>query len=325
MIDLGTPDYLPFELDPANGRVTLLRLNEAEYRAASFLDQRMLRPDSTLVETDWAALSLPADARRDVQYIFHIGNVGSTLISRLLGECEGFLALREPMLLRNFADAEPPWRAPRFDALSAVLSRTFRPEQRALIKATSFTSELAPELVRPGSKALLLYTTADRYLENILAGEASRQELHHLGASRAERLCRRLGDRPQALSTGESAALSWACEMTALLAAAQALPEGSTRWLDFDSFLQDPATMLANLAAFFGQEVDRGQARRLAESPIMTRYSKAPEHAYSPSLRAEVLAQSRRENAKTIAEGKAWLADAASRHPAIAQCLDLAE
>src|SRR5688572_4065546 len=129
MIDLGTPGYLPFELDPASGQVTLLRLSEADYKAASFLDQRVLRPDSALIEAQWAELAFPADARRDVHYIFHIGSVGSPLVSRLLGELEGVLALREPLLLRTFA-ASPPGAAD-FDRLTALLSRTFRPEQRA--------------------------------------------------------------------------------------------------------------------------------------------------------------------------------------------------
>src|SRR5688572_20394838 len=107
MIDLETPEYLPFELDPASGRVALLRMSEADYRAASFLDQRMLRPESVLIETEWDKLAMPPEARRDARYIFHIGNVGSTLISRLLGELPDVFALREPLLLRSFAESPP--------------------------------------------------------------------------------------------------------------------------------------------------------------------------------------------------------------------------
>ena len=194
MIDPGTPDYLPFELDPASGRVSLLRLTEAEYRAASFLDQRVLRPDSALIETEWGTLALPDGARRDVQYIFHIGNVGSTLISRLLGELDGVFALREPLLLRSFA-ASPPGPED-FDRLTALLSRTYRPEQRANVKATSFTSELADRLVPPGSKALFLYARPDRYLENILGpGRAGRE-----GAQQ-----QRLAQREDAVQLAEQA------------------------------------------------------------------------------------------------------------------------
>ena len=69
-----------------------------------------------------------------------------------------------------------------------MLSRTWRAEQRANVKATSFTSEIADRLVPPGAKALFLFATPDRYLENILAGENSWQTLQALSAIRLARL-----------------------------------------------------------------------------------------------------------------------------------------
>src|SRR6185503_20065745 len=137
---LDTPEWLPFQLDPATGRVDWLRMTEADYRAASFLDQRMLGPDAEFRQSEWPVM--PGDARRDADYIFHIGNVGSTLISRLLSELPTVLALREPLLLRTAAEGQ-------FDTLAALFSRTFRPAQRAMVKATSFTSEIADRMVRP--------------------------------------------------------------------------------------------------------------------------------------------------------------------------------
>jgi len=184
MIDLASPAWLPFSLDPVTDQLAFLRMTDADYRAASFLDQRTLRPDSEILPAPWPAL--PADARRDAQYIFHIGNVGSTLISRLLGELDGVLALREPLLLRTFAESLPG--PEHFDTLTALPARTFRPGQRANIKATSFTSEIADRLVPPGSRALFLYATPDHYLENILAGENSWQTLQALSPVRLARL-----------------------------------------------------------------------------------------------------------------------------------------
>ncbi len=272
MIDLATPDFLPFELDPASGRVTMLRMTAVDYRAASFLDQRLLRPDSTLVETDWAALSLPADARRDAQYIFHIGNVGSTLISRLLGELDSVFALREPLLLRTFA-ASPP-AAEEFDRLTALLSRTYRPDQRANVKATSFTSEIADRLVPPGSRALFLFARPDRYLENILAGENSWQTLEALSPVRLARLqdrCPGLEADLAAMHDGLRAALGWVCETSSLDAAAGRMPAGSVLWLDFDTFLAEPAAHLAAIAAHLGHEADEATIRTIVEGPLMGR------------------------------------------------------
>jgi hypothetical protein len=322
MIDLATPEFLPFELDRASGRAALLRLDEADYRAASFLDQRMLRPESTLVETDWAALDLPADARRDVQYIFHIGNVGSTLISRLLGELPEVFALREPLLLRTFA-ADPPGAAD-FDRLTALLSRTFRPAQRANVKATSFTSEIADRLVPPGSKALFLYARPDRYLENILAGENSWQTLQALSPVRLARLqgrCPGLEADLAAMHDGLKTALGWACEMSALEEAAARLPAGTVRWLDFDTFLGDPAGHLAAIARHFGHEAEDATLRAIAEGPLMGRYSKALDYEYSPDLRRRILADARHRHASAIRDGLNWIAGLAGRYPAVANAI----
>jgi hypothetical protein len=317
-----TPEWFPFELDPATDRVALLRLSEADYKAASFLDQRVLRPDSEIRQTDWAALAMPAAARRDADYIFHIGNVGSTLISRLLGELDAVFALREPLLLRTFAQAPPSDE--RFDTLAALLSRTFRPDQRANIKATSFTSEIADRLIRPGSRALFLYATPDHYLENILAGENSWQTLQALSPTRLARLqnrCPGLTADPGRMHDGLKAALGWACEMTSLERAADRLPSGTVLWMDFDLFLTDPARHLSAIAAHFGYRADPAQIQAICEGPLMGRYSKALDHEYSPALRRQILADARQRHAPAIRDALNWLDGLQSRYPAAARAI----
>jgi hypothetical protein len=314
---IETPAWLPFQYDPAADRVDWLRMSEADYRAASFLDQRMLRPDSELRQSPWPAM--PAEARRDADYIFHIGNVGSTLISRLLGELPTVFALREPLLLRSATEGQ-------FDALAALFSRTFRPEQRAMVKATSFTSEIAGRLVQPGSHALFLYATPAHYLENILAGENSWQTLQALSPIRLARLqgrCPGLEANLGAMHDGLKAALGWACEMTSLEAAAARLPAGTVMWLDFDLFLADPARHLAAIAAHFGRPAAAAEA--ICAGPLMGRYSKALDYEYSPQLRRDILADARRRHAGAIRDALNWLGDLESRYPAAAQAIRRAE
>jgi hypothetical protein len=40
---------------------------------------------------------------------------------------------------------------------------------------------------------------------------------------------------------------------------------------------------------------------------VLSRYSKAPEFAYTPEVRAEVLQESRRHNREEITKGMRWL------------------
>jgi hypothetical protein len=73
------------------------------------------------------------------------------LISRLLVEHAGIFALREPALLRAIAarvtPSTPAARTPGLDVALALLGRTWRREQRAVVKVTSFVSELAERML----------------------------------------------------------------------------------------------------------------------------------------------------------------------------------
>ncbi|MEA3034482.1 MAG: hypothetical protein QOH04_237 [Sphingomonadales bacterium] len=331
---VASPRWFPQRYDAASDSVLLVERSEADFRAAAFLDERSLVPDapSYVVPWDTVAGAVPPDARRDIQYLFHIGHVGSTLISRLLGELPQVLALREPQILRDFTAClaegfwEPASIPARLDVLTSLLSRTFRPEQRTMAKATSFVSEIAADLIPAGSRALLLYASPEHYVGNILGGPNSRQEMAATAAGRLERLHRRTGESRWSLaglSEGETIAMAWACEMSSLVQAGQRLGEERVMWLDFDAFLAEPAAGLGRLAHFFGLDV--AAAESLAGHPLMGRYSKAPEYEYDSALREEVLAEARREHGGAIADGLRWLERAAGESEAVARCLDAAE
>lgn len=317
------PAHFPNSLDLATDRLLLIETTEAELAAASFLDQRLIGAQT---RGSWVAMRdivATADraARDDAQYIFHIGHVGSTLVSRLLGLVPDILSLREPLVLRGLAEllgkrdqVDMPWPPESIDARVAILrrllARTFRPEQRAIIKATSFTSEIAPMLLAPEARALFLYTSPESYMQTILGGEASRQELAMLTGPRLLRLARRLDPMPYrawSLDEGERVALAWTTEMLSLAAAADRMTSGSVMWLDFDAFLVNPAAALTRIAAHFGLALSPADAARIADDPITQRYSKAPEHAYTADLRRQVKAQAAQEHRDALARGMAWL------------------
>src|SRR5204862_3248444 len=118
-----------------------------------------------------------------------------------------------------------------------LMSRTFAAGEIACVKATSFASEIAPELVPPAERALFMYATPRNYIASILAGENSLQELRMLAGSRAQRANAR-GVYIPAQSDADHAAGAWACEMTALEAAAEAMIDRQIAWADFDKMLR---------------------------------------------------------------------------------------
>ena len=54
-------------------------------------------------------------------------------------------------------------------------------------------------------------------------------------------------------------------------------------------------------------------------SPVLTRYSKAPEYAYTPEVRAQILREARRDHRDEIRKGLAWLERLARANAAVAE------
>lgn len=320
--------WLAQAIDPANRLIRLVRMDQAAYRAASFLDDRMMRPDtvSCICSLDQAIGDAAAVARDDARWIFHIGHVGSTLIARLLGELEGVLSIREPRSLRDLAVASAENRMEWGPGLGRLMSRTFHPAQVALVKATSFVSEFAPLLTSPGSSALFLFATPANYITSILAGENSVKELRVLHSIRDQRL-RGRGIELAGFDRTDAgrAALAWACEMTSLESAASAMADRRVFWADFDAMLADMAGSICRCASEFGFVVPSGRIEEIVAGPLMSRYSKALEYDYSPSLRAELLADAAGRHGPDINAAVAALADAAESTPLLARALGRAE
>ena len=316
--------WLVQALDPASGLVRLIEMNRESYRAASFLDDRMLQQPVRQEVARWsdAAAAVGTAARSDARWIFHIGHVGSTLVARLLGELPGVLSVREPRILRDVAVLPADGRAAYVPTIPKLLSRTFDEGETALVKATSFVSEIAPELVPPDERALLMYAAPRFYIAGLLAGDNSRLELAQLAESRRQRLARRSvpldgADR----SDAHLAAAAWACEMTGMEAAADAMPDRRLFWADFDRMLEDMDSSLAEAAHFFGFPADPDQVKALAGGPLMRRYSKALEFDYSPALRRELLDEAMREHRGDIDSALAMLHRAAEKSPLLERAL----
>ena len=130
-------------------------------------------------------------------------------------------------------------------------------------------------------------------------------------------------NRVPALPTGSDAhlaAAAWACEMTALEAAAEAMTEPPL-WRDFDALLRDLERGLADIAAHLAIEAPAERLRAVATGPLTRRYSKALEYEYSAGLREELLAQAGRGHAADIADALAMLEKAARESPLLERAL----
>jgi hypothetical protein len=319
----GSPDLFPLVMDLAEDRAAVVRLSETLYSELSFLDERLLPSVELAGWAPWADLRRASERLTgECDFIFHIGHVGSTLLSRVLGASERVFSVREPAILRTLATSGADEKAAPFLRFCA---RVYRPGQKTLLKATSFVSEIAPLLMdcSAGARAILLSVPLRVYMATILAGPNSRLELKATAPARLARLGRRLGRTPwrlEASSEGELIALGWTSEICALAETAERL-EGRTLWLDFEDILDAPAAGLTAALTFLHGEARPEELAGMLRGRDFGRYSKAPEYAYDADLRRRLLARARADHAMEIRRGVAWLEAAAASHPLIARAV----
>jgi len=319
-----SPELYLLRLDFLTLRGCLVPMTEESYKCSSFLDVRMTRPTNEEIAIDHRQLArlsrrLP---RRPLQFIFHIGHCGSTLLTRMLDEVDGYFVLREPPLLRVLADAarqlgHPDCRMRPDDwmdirnLLLALLSRTWRAHETAVVKPQSHCNNIMKSLLDwvPQSRGILLYIDLESYLATMLRPKP-REDTREFVAVRVTDFHRELdanfASRSE-LSEAEQTALIWLIQMYEFR---QALsdPELGQRVmpLNFDDLLADPRSGLTKVCEFLGTPLSEAGSSAALAPRILHRYAKSPEVPLNAERRNEMLDEARHKYASEIAQGIAW-------------------
>jgi hypothetical protein len=196
----------------------------------------------------------------------------------------------------------------RLKTFLRLWSRGFETTRWVVLKATSMTGRIAPDLLAalPDAKAVYLNLPAEAYLTAILGSPSGGADLKLFEAIRYRQLSAMLGQQIEtATSVGELAAIAWMVER-GNQERAKAAAGRRVLLLDFETMLSDMETSLANVLRHFDLPAVAGQ---LAQSPSLARYSKAPEQlAFSPDARAEMMRKSRQTFAEEIEKGLGLIA-----------------
>jgi hypothetical protein len=338
---IASPELHLHQLDVVQQAGLFVQMPAGAYRTASFLDGRSFSAETL---AGWIPFHVVRDTvlsgpvpGTPLNFIFHMGHTGSTLLSRLLDETGAVQPLREPLVLRDLAamhdHREDPASlvAPQdLDAWDEIMLRLWarcrEGQQCAVLKATSNAARIASALMtaRPFARAVYLSMARQPYLAVILAGPASLMDVRGHAQERMRRLIKILGppDFPlHALSPGELVALSWVVEALTREHLRTAVGDRLLT-LDFDHFLEDMPASMAAVLAHFGLPGGTELADRIARSPTLGQYAKAPEHAYSSQLRADVIRRSMQHNRTEIARGLALLDSLGKEHGRVAELLN---
>lgn len=315
-----------------DGLAELVEMDQASYRASSFLDHRIKHPQGRRHRIRFAELFplFPNVAGHETRYIFHISHVGSTLLSRIAGEAGDVLALREPLLLRWLSEIRRELGKPesRFDQLGysqrllatlGILARPFPDETRVVVKATSFTNNLANDILtlQPKAQAVAVYCPYDIFAAGVLVrDQGGWRDMVAQAPSRMARLHKAIARQPWQLwtmSPGEVVALNWLTEVFTLHRAAKR-HAGRVNWLNFDRFLNDVDTGLTVFLRSLDLDPDDKMLSRINASDVFKSYSKNPQVAYTARDRRARLDQASQSEAHEISRGRAWLERVLSDH-----------
>jgi hypothetical protein len=318
------PDFLLQNFDFRERCGLIVKINEAAYRQTAFLDERVFSSDTQGVWFPLPALlqnTVDLTITRSPHYIFHIGHCGSTLVSRLLGELPHAFSLREPITLLAMAMTQREldlqdaplsrneWQQ-LLDMSLKLLTRTYRADDRPLIKLTSAAGNLLGPLLEASkdSNALLLFVDLPTYLATMLRAEATRENLRaYAGAWRAD-FCRLIGDSAMTktpLDDVHQAVISWLA-MILIFTEETARHPGRTLWLNFEDQLDAPARHLQAAGNLFGLQAHAETINTIVNGPLINRYAKDPQQRFDRHMRHRELEQANIQFKKEIRVALDW-------------------
>jgi hypothetical protein len=324
---LTSPAMFLRDLDPVRGIAIFSPMNEACYRQSSFLDNRIVRATERDVVADlddlleWIEILAPE--RRRIDYILHTGHCGSTLLSRILGQRDAFLALREPPLLmglsRSFRALDRPgfpisrdrWEAIK-DLALLTLAKTWREDQTALVKPTSQAGNLIPALMSHTGRerAVLLYVDLETYLATMLRAHIRQESRLYAREFRVGQFTKLLPGQPASsdeYSDPQLTAMNWLLQVRDL-ARAEDDPHsgGRVMRLRFETLLDDPAGTVGRVCEFLGRPATPAECRALASEEQLGRSAKLPHVEHGREKRQHQLQLSRERHAAEITQALAW-------------------
>jgi hypothetical protein len=249
----------------------------------------------------------------EIRFIHHFAQSGSTLLARALDQPNN-LVIREPLHLRQVgvwagADTAGPLSAqtrPLLELSLAMLGKRFKAGSPLIVKGNVPITLLADAIadLDPGQPAILLYYGLEDYCLAVLRTPNHQQWLANvvdeIGLGGDEAVGKLAG-----LSMAEKAGALWLSMIRRFDRLLQAQP--AMRSLDANVFFERPAEAIVAASTLFDAGISAGEARRIAEGPLFSTYSKDPGVPYDPALRIERREEARKRLAAELQEARSWV------------------
>ncbi|MBI1365013.1 MAG: hypothetical protein GC153_03545 [Alphaproteobacteria bacterium] len=295
------PAWLPEAFDPARDAIAFARIDRAGLAKEAFLDKRMagsVTARATAPAGDIIAASARLPRRPPPAFIFHTAFCCSTLLARALDRPESALALKEPNILLDLANAarvdeqlkrDPARFQSLFRAVAALLARPHAGEERVVVKPTNTASTLLGSALAIGAPALLLYGQLRDFLISIIKkGEEGRAFVrlqYNIYALDGAGLAAIPPRQAMGFTDLQVAAVVWRHQIEQFARVLDGAPAARLASLDYRKLLEAPAAVLTSAADHLRLPLDEAALTAAAASDVFARNSKFADQKFDAAQR----------------------------------------
>lgn len=291
---ISDPRWLPHQFDAGRGALAFAQISREGLAREAFLDDRMRGSVTDAASAALDDLKSRITPRQRPAFIFHTAFCCSTLMARALDHPGASLALKEPNVLMDLANAYRVAGDKGAQAETVILDLLARPHignERVLIKPTNTANNLVDHLPRYGSRAVLLYGDLRGFLVSVIKkGEACRafvRKQYNIFALDPVGV----GSIPQRQALGftdlQIAAFVWRHQMELFTRALQSDTPDRLRSLDFRKLLSAPAATLSAAADHLDLAIPSNAIHAAASGPIFKTDSKFQDQSYDAAARGK--------------------------------------
>ena len=294
---LADPGCFPAALDTREGRFQLCRADRAGLSAAPFLDARFTGERPSAGSLPLHGIEVPPP-RQPPLFLFHTAFCCSTLIARCLDQEDRCLALKEPGLLMDLANAlrMAPDAASRTAVREAartglrLLARPQLPGERVLIKPANAAAGLHDAMLElmPESRGVLLFSDLRAFMTSILkkgeTGRAFVRTLYNIFALDGTGLSRIPSRQAMGFTDMQVAALVWRHQMETHAGLLRAHGE-RLMVLDCEDFLARPAGVLRRLRSHLGLDLADERIEAVVGGDLLRRNAKFADDDFDATTR----------------------------------------
>ncbi len=314
-----SPEWYPLKMDFKRRSLTFVRMSQNAYREATFHASRAaqafgqetftIRLDDVLL----GAIKAPASTR-PIHFILHGAFCCSTLLARYLELLDSSVVMKEPQWLTQLAMARnhgiDGWQE-LFDLSLRLLTRTYRPNELAVIKTNVPCNPLGEKFLEQNQQATMTFLMAPlrNFVVSALKSDFRRSRVRYWNLERCSSTdcpAPLANLKTETLSDEQAAVCFWLHTRFLCSRLSSGIHRKRVFVVNGERVAESPQQVLPAIAQLCGRPMNDEQLRWLLDHPSIQRHSKDTSRPYDASVRRQELKQLQDQYGRKIDAAIEW-------------------